>query len=272
VTGVSAPSEPVSAQLPHRVGLADAVRFEWSKFWSVRSSAWTLGVTGIAVVGIAALACATGNDMVPDPTRRSLIGFFLGQLTIGVLGVLVMSAEYGTGSIRSTLAAIPRRPVVLGAKIVVLGFVAAVVGEALSFLAFFMGQALLAGTGRGHALFSDPGTARAVVGAGLYLALLGLIALGLATLIRHTAGALAAYAGVVLVLPIIVGALPTFLDNAMSRYLPANIGLTVVTTTASGNLLGGAPTFGPWAGLALLIGYALALLSLGCILLVRRDA
>jgi ABC-2 type transport system permease protein len=272
VTIVTERTAPPGPPLPHRAGMTDAVRFEWSKFWSVRSSGWTLGVTGVAIIGIAALACATGHDMVPDPTRRSLIGFFLGQLTIGVLGVLVMSAEYGTGSIRSTLAAIPRRPVVLGAKIVVLGVITVVVGEALSFVAFFMGQALLAGSGRDHALFSDPGTARAVVGAGLYLALLGLIGLGLATLTRHTAGGLAAYAGVVLVLPIIVGALPTFLDNAISRYLPANIGLTVVSTTASERLLGGAPTFGPWAGLALLVGYALGLLGLGCFLLVRRDA
>lgn len=254
-----------------RVGLVDAVGFEWTKFWSVRSTGWTLAVTAVLVLGIAALATATGHDMVFDPTRRSLIGVFFGQLTLGVLGVLVMSAEYGTGSIRSTLSAVPRRGVVLAAKVVVLGAVTVVVSEALSFVSFFMGQALLSSTGRAHAMLSYPGVTRAVVGSGLYLALLALLALGLATTLRHTAGAIAAYAAVVLVLPIVVGALPTFLNNAMSRYLPANIGVVMVSPQV-GHILGGAPTFGAWAGLALLAGYAVALLLLGLVLLVRRDA
>ncbi|HTZ08741.1 MAG TPA: hypothetical protein VMB72_06705, partial [Acidimicrobiales bacterium] len=134
-----------------RAGLVDAVGSEWIKFWTVRSTGWTLAVTLVAVVGICALATSTGpHDVVADPTRRSLIGFFLGQLTVGVLGVLVMSAEYGTGSIRSTLAALPRRPVVLLAKVLVLGAVTLVVGEVLSFVSFFLGQALLSGSGRNH--------------------------------------------------------------------------------------------------------------------------
>jgi len=111
-----------------------------------------------------------------------------------------------------------------------------------------------------------------VVGTGVYLALLALLALGLATVLRHTAGAIAAYAGVVLVLPIIVSALPSSLDDAISRYLPANVGVTVVSTTTAGHLLGGAPVFNPWAGLALIGGYTAAMLLLGAALLVRRDA
>lgn len=273
MTAAAVPAARRGGATGGRAGLADAVGSEWIKFWSVRSTGWTLAVTLVAMLGIGALATATGRDFVEDPTRRSLIGFFLAQLTLGVLGVLCMSAEYGTGSIRSTLAAMPRRPVVLAAKILVLGAVVLVVSEVLSFAAFFMGQALLSGTGRNNAALGDAGVARAVVGTGIYLAVLALLALGLATVLRHTAGAIAAYAGVVLVLPIIVSALPASLDDAITRYLPANIGITVVTTTTTeGHLLGGAPMFNPWAGLALLGAYTVAVLLLGCWALVRRDA
>ncbi|HLX88554.1 MAG TPA: hypothetical protein VKR22_08900, partial [Acidimicrobiales bacterium] len=240
---------------PGRVGLRRAMAAEWTKLWSVRSTAVTLIATGIAVVGLCALSTGTvnGAEIIEDPTRRSLIGVFLGQLIFGVLGVLVMSAEYGTGTIRATLSAVPRRNVVLVAKIVVFGVVAVVVSEILAFSAFGVGQAILSGKhavgsaqilqGRalqigispsqipkallssGSASLGQPDVLRAVVGAGLYLAVLGLLALGLATIIRHTAGAISAFVGVVLVLPLIVQALPTSISNAVARYLPANIGL-----------------------------------------------
>ena len=111
---------------------------EWTKLWSVRSTMWTLVATAVAVVGLCVLGTATvsPSDIIGDPTRRSLIGIFLGQLIFGVLGVLVMSAEYGTGTIRATLSAVPRRPVVLTAKILVFGAVAVVVSEILAFSAF----------------------------------------------------------------------------------------------------------------------------------------
>jgi len=238
----------------------------------VRSTAWSLAVMVLAVIGICVLGTATINaqEHIGDPTRRSLIGTFLGQFAIGVLGVLVMSAEYGTGSIRSTLAAMPRRPVVLAAKVVVFGAVALVVSEVLAFSAFFLGQAILAGVGA-HARLGDPGVIRAVVGSGLYLATLGLFALGLATVIRHTAGAIAAYVVVLMVLPLIVQALPTSLMNAVTRYLPEIIGLTILSTRTAGPLFG-TPIFSPWTGLAILAAYAAATLALGCWLLVRRDA
>ena len=212
---------------------------EWTKLWSVRSTMWTLVATVVAVVGLCALGTGTVNpsEIIDDPTRRSLIGIFLGQLIFGVLGVLVMSAEYGTGTIRATLSAVPRRPVVLSAKVVVFGAVAVVVSEILAFTAFAVGQAILSAkhavgssaavaqraqqlgvkvphdiqaalSSSGSASLGQAGVLRAVVGAGLYLAVLGLMALGLATIIRHTAGAISAFVGVVLVLPLIVQALP----------------------------------------------------------------
>jgi ABC-2 type transport system permease protein len=257
-----------------RAGLPQALRSEWTKFWSVRSTVWSLAVTIVAVLAICVLATTVAthgpHSHVEDPARRSLTGFFLAQFAIGVLGVLVMSAEYGTGSIRSTLAAMPRRPVVLAAKVIVFGLVALVVSEALAFGAFFLGQTLLP-VAVGRATLGQPGVARAVIGSGIYLALLGLFALGLGSIIRHTAGAIAAYAGFLLVLPIVVSALPSSIPHAINRYLPQNIGLTVITTRDVNNFFS-SPIFGPWAGLAILAGYVVFLLVVGGWLMVHRDA
>jgi hypothetical protein len=274
---------------------------EWTKLWSVRSTMWTLIATGVAVVGLCALSTGTvsASEIIDDPTRRSLIGIFLGQLIFGVLGVLVMSAEYGTGTIRATLSAIPRRPVVLGAKVMVFGAVAIVVSEIFTFTAFAIGQAILSGknvvgsstavaerahqlgvkvphsiqsalSSSGSASLGQPGVLRAVVGAGLYLAVLGLLALGLATIIRHTAGAISAFVGVVLVLPLIVQALPTSISDAVARYLPANIGLVMFSTNGLPDRIG--PAFSPWTGFGLLVLYTVVILGLGCWVLVHRDA
>jgi ABC-2 type transport system permease protein len=125
---IGTPTSFVTELPPGRVGLRRAIAAEWTKLWTVRSTMWTLVATGLAVLGLCALSTGTvsASDIIDDPTRRSLVGIFLGQLIFGVLGVLVMSAEYGTGTIRSTLSAIPRRPVVLTAKVLVFGAVAVV--------------------------------------------------------------------------------------------------------------------------------------------------
>jgi ABC-2 type transport system permease protein len=285
---------------PGRVGVRRAMAAEWTKLWSVRSTMWTLVATGVAVIGLSALSTGTvsPSDIIDDATRRSLIGIFLGQLIFGVLGVLVMSAEYGTGTIRATLSAVPRRPVVLAAKIVVFGAVAVVVSEILTFSAFGVGQAILsakhavgasqaitqhahqvglqvptnikAALSSGSASLGQPGVLRAVIGAGLYLAVLGLLAVGLATIIRHTAGAISAFVAVVLVLPLIAQALPTSVNEAVARYLPANIGLVMFSTHGLPDRIG--PAFSPWTGFALLVLYSVVVLGLGCFVLVRRDA
>jgi ABC-2 type transport system permease protein len=298
-----AAGSPVSLEAgrpPGRAGLRRAMAAEWTKLWSVRSTTWTLVATVAAVIGIGALGTGTvsPSEIIDDPTRRSLIGIFLGQLIFGVLGVLVMSAEYGTGTIRATLSAVPRRPIVLAAKVLVFGAVAVVVSEVLAFSAFAVGQALLSakhavGTSTalaqranhlgikiphnlqgalstGSASLAQAGVLRAVVGAGLYLAVLGLLALGLATIIRHTAGAISAFAVVVLVLPLIVQALPTSISNAVARYLPANIGLVMFSTDGIPDRIEHA--FSPWTGFALLVLYTVVILGIGCWVLVRRDA
>ncbi len=262
-------------------GPVGQLRSEWTKLRTVRSTTWTLVVTVIAVVGIGALATAVTAahwrnggfvDRVGfDPTARSLAGLFLGQIAIGVLGVLVMSAEYSTGTIRATLAAIPNRPLVLACKAAVFGAVALVTSEILTFAAFLLGQALLKGT-TPYATLSQPGVLRAVAGAGLVLAVIGLFALGLATIIRHTAGAIAAFVGILLVLPLILQAFPVSVQRSIIKFMPLVIAENMAATQPTRGDFGGAVLLAPWTGFAFLCIYAVAALVIGGILLVRRDA
>ena len=252
------------------------LRSEWTKMRTVRSTMWTLVAMTIITLGIAIIAGSTVASrwnsfsviqrLTFDPTSISLRGLLFSQLIIGVLGVLVVSAEYGTGTIRSTLAAVPRRPRVLAAKAAVFFAVAVVVGEVLSFSAFLIGQSLLTSPAP-HAMLSQPGVLRAVVGGGLVIAVLGMFALGLATIIRHSAGAITAYVGVLLVAPIILQALPSSFSQPILKYMPFNISDAMTSVVPSGT-----SSFSPWVGFAILVGYAVAVLGVGGWLLTKRDA
>jgi len=257
-----------------RYGISGLLRSEWTKLRTVRSTMWTLGITIVLGIGVSVLATAetrahwiAANQQGFDPISTSLIGVFIGQFAIGVLGVLVMSSEYGTGTIRATFSAAPRRPLVLVAKVIVFGVVALVVAEVVSFLAFVVGQAFLTAPAP-HATLGSPGALRAVVGSGLYVCVLGLFSLGLATIIRHTAGAISAFVGILLVLPLIVQALPTPIEIDVRRFLPDRIGADIINGPRNTFPY----AFPPWIGLLILVGYAAALLAVGGVLLIRRDA
>lgn len=255
-----------------RAGLGQAVRGEWTKFWSVRSTFWSLVGLIVTTIGLAVLsthALRSQPGIALDPIRRIFVGFNLGQFAIGVLGVLFISAEYGTGQIRSTLSVMPRRPIVVAAKAIVMGGVGLVVGEILSFVTFFVGDAVLAGSAS-HLTFGDPGVLRVLVESGIYIALLGLIGLGIATLLHNTAGSIATFAGAILVLTLIISAMPQYIINAVSRYLPANIGSSVFALSTPGRLHN-VPIFSPLAGLVVLALYALVLLAAGCATMIQRD-
>ena len=248
------------------------LRSEWTKLRTVRSTMWSLALMLVISIGVSVLATAeTRAHWVPsdafgfDATRLSLIGVFFAQLVIGVLGILVITGEYGTGTIRATLAATPRRPLVLLAKIGVFGCVALVVSEVVAFLSYFVGQALLTAPALRTTLASGSAL-RAVAGSGLYLCVLALLGLGLGTIIRHTAGAIGAFVGILLVAPIIVSALPSSLFDDAERFLPDRIGQTMISLHQSPN------AFSPWVGFLVLCIYAVALLLIGGLLMVRRDA
>ena len=245
---------------PGRYGSRAALRSEWTKIRTVRSTAWCVLATVVAGIGIGVLASASEASRLAQrrghrqgalrPHQRSLTGLVFGQLAIGVLGVLTMSAEYGSGSIRATLAAIPRRPVVLGAKAVVFGAVALVVSEAVSFTAFFVGQAIMAGSAP-TATLSGHDVLRAVVGGGLFLTVLGLFALGLATIIRHTAGVDHHLRGHPAHPAPVDSAFPAKIGWPIGRYLPATIGSAMTSTTLQGAHADFLPSFPFWHGFAL---------------------
>jgi len=258
---------------PGRYSLVDQMRSEWTKLVSVRSTIWTLALTIVIGIGVSALAAAETRshwNTTPhfgfDPTSLSLTGVFVAQLIIGVLGVLVMSAEYGTGTIRATLSATPRRPGVLVAKASVFGIVALVVSMVTAFLSFFVGQALLSAPAV-HATLSTPGALREILGTGIFLFLVGLFALAIATLIRHTAGAISTFVGILLVLPTVLQALPNSIHNDIERFLPSRIGIEVLSHGHQPPFV-----FTPWVGLAVMAGYTAVLLVIAGVKMSKRDA
>jgi len=261
---------------PGRYGFVDLLRSEWTKIRTVRSTVWTIGVTVVLGIGIGALVSALTRShwfgMSPaqratfDAPATSLIGILFAQFAIGILGVLVISAEYSTGTIRATFSAAPNRSRVFVAKIIVFGVLSFIVAEFTSFVAFFLGQFLLSSPAT-HATLSRPGAFRAVFGGGLFVCILGLIALGLGTIIRHTAGAISAFVGILLVLPIVTAALPNQLAQDIRKFMPDRIGVDVLTT--KGHDFG---SFSPWVGIVILAIYAVVLLAIGASMLERRDA
>jgi len=268
---------PARAEAPGPRGplFAGIALAEWTKLRTLRSSYWTLLAAAAAMAGFGALLCAAyARHLTPasraalDPAAYSESGFFLAQLAIGVLGVLTVTGEYATGSIRSTLTATPQRVTVLAAKAAVFTTIAFLTGLAASLAAYFLGQAIFAGKGIQEHL-GGPGTLRAVLGAALYLAMLGLLALGLGALIRRTAGALAVLIAVLIFLPVSVGALPAAWQNHVNPYLPSAAGQALIGPTKftpPGHLLS------PWTGFAVLCGYTAAVLIAAAVTINRRDA
>ena len=252
-------------------GLADVVRSEWTKFISLRSSRWTLGAFPIVAVALGVvIAVATGAHWPKmsaesrarwDPTNNVLAGLVPGYLIIPVLGVLMMTSEYRSRAIRTTLTAVPRRPFVLGAKAVVLAAVAFVTCEVVTFATFLIGQPLMGRAPR--ASLGEPGVLRALVLSGAYLALLGLFGLALGAIIRNSGASVAAYMAAVLVLPDVLLAVP----GNLWRFGPITILANSVTAV---NLQ---PEFlSPWCGFATMALYTAAALGVAFLLLVRRDA
>lgn len=262
---------------PNRLSrLLAVLSSEWTKLTSVRSTVWTLLATAVAGVGISAIVTSAQASRFDtrsaaaratfDPTHSSLTGILFAQLAIGVLAILVISTEYSTGTIRATLAAVPRRPYVLAAKAILFAAVAFLAGEAVSLFAFVIGQAILSGH-TPTASLSDPTVVRAVIGGGLYLTALGLFALGLATIIRHTAAAVSTFVAVLFILPGISDVLPSSFSSDVNRFLPADIGTVMFSAHYHGN-----DPYGPWTSFALLCAYAVALLVVGGAAMIRRDA
>ena len=281
-----------------RYRLKNVVRSEVVKILTLRSTAITVSITVVAallvtgLVSNAALGHFAGFYVGFDPTQTSLTGMIVAGLTGGVFGALIITGEYSSGTIRSTLAATPRRPILLTAKIGVTAAAVIVFCEILSFASFFLGQAILSSQhapsaaqlqqsgqlpikpGGGvllthvttHASLASPGALRAVWMTGLFIALLALMSFGLGLIFRSTAGAIAGFAGVTFVLPLVIRGI----SEHLSRYMPTNILVNSVMSTV--------PDHGPYAplsppiGLLVMVAYAAVALAIGVVLFVRRDA
>lgn len=249
--------------------LLDVVRGEWTKLWSVRSTAWALLGTAVALVGLAAVFPATGDTAPSDPIAYGLSGFFQAQLGAAVVGVLAITSEYSTGSIRATLAATPQRLTVLIAKTIVVAVTATAVGIASAFIAFFVAAQVFASKGISVEL-TDPGALRAVIGAGMYLAVLAVLALALGVVFRSSVGTIAVVVVLMLVLPGIATALPASWQDAVVAYLPAEAGQAIIGQTRFAPT--GSDLLAPWTGFAVLCAYTLVALAAAAITLARRDS
>jgi ABC-2 type transport system permease protein len=278
-TGV-APARVPPAAAGHHASFASLLAAEWTKIRSVRSTVWTLVLFVVITIGLTALlswlvssswygprAAPRDARVLTDPVGFILgAGLNLGQLTICVLGVLVISTEYTTGVIRASLLAVPKRLPMLAAKAVVLAALLFVVAEIVCFASFFVGSAIL----HSHVVvtLSEPNVTRAVVGAGLSLTALGLFALGIGGIIRHTAGAITTVIGIVFVLPILSGLLPGSWGAHVNGYLPEQAGALIAQQhpPAGGNVLSA------WEGFGVFCIWCALSLAVCAYLLQRRDA
>jgi len=257
-----------------RVTQVRVFRAEWTKLRTQPSAFWTLLSAVILVVGFGIGYSLLRVARPPhgaaaiasfDPAAISLSGVQLAQIAVGVLGVLLITSEYATGLVRTTFAAVPRRLPVLWAKAGLLALSITAVSVPAAFAAFAGGQSILA---RQHlsVQFSQPGVIRAVIGSALYLAVIGLLGLGLGAVIRNAAGGIAALFGLLYGLPLAANFLPGSMATDVSKFLPANAGQAVTSVHPDPTMLQ------PWTGFGVLCLYAAVLMGLSAVRMRRGDA
>jgi hypothetical protein len=257
-----------------RVTQAGVFGSEWTKLYSLRSTRYSLLATAVMTIGFGIIASAVtvsrwasisaADKATFDPLTTSLLGVRFGVLAIGVLGVLLITGEYTTGMIRSTMAAVPKRLPVLWGKTGVYALVALLITIPAAFIAFFAGQAILSGQ-HIQIAFSHAGVPGAVLGAAGYLTLVGLFAMGLGAIMRNTAAGIATFAAIMFVVPPLISILPSSFANSIDPYLPSNAGQAIMQIGHH------AHTLSPGAGLAVFAGYVVAVTATAAVLLLRRD-
>jgi ABC-2 type transport system permease protein len=257
--------------------MAEALHAEWTKLRTLASTYWLLLAIAVCTVGVSAAAAAAsssteGGDQ--DISKLSLTGIDLGQAAVVVLGVLVISNEYSSGMMGVTLAALPRRLLVLAAKATMLSGLVAASGVVAVGGSLLAGRIILPGNGftitNGYALISlgHGPTFRAAVGSMLYLVLIALLSLGIATAVRESATAIGLVLGLLLVFPFLAQVMS---DPAWRRHLeqigPMTAGLAIQATTDLRSL-----PISPWAGLGVLAAWSAGALFIGGLVLCVRDA
>lgn len=260
-----------------RAGFGGALRSEWTKIRSVKSTVWTLTAAVVVAVGISVLgswAQASHTSLSAaqlekrDLVSRSMFGIMLGQLIMVVFGALAVTGEYATGMIRTSLSAQPRRLPVFFAKLLVVAATAFVVGEVISFAAFLIDIHFWATKGV-HLSLGSHGALQAVIGGGLYLDGAALLAFGLGAALRHTAGTITVGFALLFVVTIIVNFMPDSWQKDVDKYLPANAGSQVWAVQHTADV---GTALGAWTGFAVYMAYAVVALVAGLWVFTRRDA
>ena len=269
------PGAAAPASGPGLAGFGRLLRSEWTKIWSVRSTAWSLAILVIGGIGLSALiagvmAAHWSTLSAADRQAVTVKGVFgpgltFAQLPLSVLGVLLITSEYTTGMIRSSLLAVPRRTPMLAAKAAVFGAIAFAAGELLAFVSFPIAQAMIGR--RMPESLGDPATLRAAFGAGLYLAVLGLFSLAVGVMVRHTAAAITAIVVIFVVFGDLSQLLPGTVGKHINAYMPANAGILVTHTRHQA-----ADLLSSWQGFGVLVLWTVVLLAGAGFLLGRRDA
>ena len=263
---------------PDWAALRDALHAEWTKLRTVAGPAWLLTATVILSVTVSAAAdaatrCPAGPACPVDPAKLSLTGIQLGQAVVAILAVLVISSEYSTGMIRVTFTALPRRITVLAAKAAVLtGLVLAaatiaVLGGVLAGRLILPGHGFTAARGFPTLSLADGTVLRAAAGSVLYLALIGLLSLGIATLVRDSAAAIGVILGLLYLFPIVAHVVNPHWYRHLEQIGPMSAGLDIQATTGLRSL-----PLSPWAGLGVLAAWAAGALLAGAVALRLRDA
>jgi ABC-2 type transport system permease protein len=277
VTTATAPAS-VSVAKAHKPTFGRLMLSEWTKIRSVRSTIWSLAILVVVTLVFTAVFMQMGiaNWDKSDPSQQATMrldptgtilgsGILLSQLAVCVLGAMVIASEYSTGMIRASLLAVPKRVPVLAAKGAVFGLLVLAVGELTAFSSFFIGAPIL--HSKAPVAIGDPGVLRAVVGCGLYLSLLGLFALALGAIIRHTAASITGVIAFVLVLAPMTRLLPGSVGKHIHGYLPTEAGFLITQQHSRGG-----DVLGPWQGLGVLALWTAVLLAIAAVLLRRRDA
>ncbi|MCY0940067.1 ABC transporter permease [Streptomyces antarcticus] len=249
---------------------------EWTKIRTVASTTWTLASALVVTVGSSAALCAvvsaTLDDMTPqerltfDPTMASFVGMTFGQLAMIVFGVLVVGTEYSSGMIRTSLAAVPRRVSFFFGKLTVATALALVVGLATSFLSFFLGQVILGDASVG---IGGDNVLRAVIGGGLYMAMIALFSMGVAAILRGSVLAICMLIPFFLVISNILGGVPA--TRKWAQYLPDQAGAKIMQVVPGG-MDGSTTTYGPWGGFGIMVLWTAAVVLGGYLVLKKRDA
>ncbi|HVA53807.1 MAG TPA: ABC transporter permease subunit [Acidimicrobiales bacterium] len=257
------------------LSLGPVVRSEWIKFRTVRSTLTGVFVMFVLTIGLGALiAWATRShfhtlsgpeQLTFDPVSTSLIGVVFSQFAIGVIGTLLITSEYASGLIRTTLGAVPKRILLVSGKLVVLITSMFVVTEIACFAAFFVGQRIFLGAVPTASLTSNS-VLRAVVFAGVYLTLLSVVSFSLGLIIRHSAAAIGIFVSIVLILPLLSLALPQSWRDHIVKFEPSELGNAMTSVvTPSGDM-------SALSSLVMLVIYAAVVLVIGTLLFQRRDA